>query len=100
MSLRMPVGLTPGMIGKVVSVQIIPVVPNKSDVKEEKVDRELNLEAMAKYVGKLQSYMVTPNGFGFCFEGTNETVMLLWAEHTVEFFPYETHSVQFRPPKS
>jgi hypothetical protein len=75
----LPSGATPGNIGKIVTVQIIPR-------KEDGTD-ELDLDNAVKNVGRLMAYSATPDGFGYTLEGCDE-LGIKWDKFTIELYVY------------
>jgi hypothetical protein len=77
--MAIPKGISPQLIGKVVTIQVIKRESENSD--------SLDLKSMEKYVGTLQLYFSNKDGFVFQLVG-NPQVGTADALHYVEIHPH------------
>ena len=69
-------------IGNVVSIQVFK--------RKEKNSEEINTDSLKKYVGKLQSYWITPDFFCFSIEGIPHIYILKSDEYFELWVPWNT----------
>ena len=79
--MALPTGLSPALIGKVVTVQILKRNEAGSDT--------LEAGSLEKYVGTLQSYYHREEAFAFSLVGDVGPRAIAYAQHHIEFHPYE-----------
>lgn len=82
--MAMPVGLTPNLIGKVVTVQIFARVFDREEPDSDKVDRD----SLENYVGTLQSYYHREDAFAFSLAGNLEPRAIVYKHHRIVIHPY------------
>lgn len=76
-SLNTPGGLSPALIGKVVTVQVF-----------RKKENHILPETLTKFVGVLKAYALDTNGMRFTLDGCKETPVF-YTHATVEFILHE-----------
>lgn len=77
-SLETPAGLSPSLIGKVITVQVFM-----------KSDGRILPEKLVKYVGILKTYVLSPEGMWFTLEGNAEKNIVTYKSQVVEFIVFE-----------